>query len=962
MNKRKISLLLVIVLLASLLPTSVSAAAATPVATQDQLNAAVAGAQTGDVIEITAAGTYTLPNIYKNITIRGADSLKTGDVSTVVFNCVDGGSICAVPNGAVFEDLTMNFGASGYHGFQSAGPITMSGCQLNGLLFSYGDMTFRSCTFRQDTAEYMMWCYGGNCSYKDCRFCGKGKFINLYNENNTTAPWIITVTNCSFESDTKNKAAVNVKETCLYYGMLHFDVTISGCSVNDPSMFPAASEDASGILYVIDPLVQVDDRNLQAETATIFVTLNGVRRYPVGESAPAVDLQPVSEAQQEELFGESTDLTKDEQTAIVRQLTETTAVTEEDATNVRQVEGLQTLSIRLTEVEAEKEQGKVEVRALTYDVSPRDEKGNEIHQPAAPISFRLPLTDDFKDKYAKIGHNGKTSCVLSETTQDGECYVELTESRFSLFTVSAVDHAARIGSTDYSTLDAAIENATDSDTVVLLENIALTKALEIGKTVNLDLNGCVLSRSGTGRVITVKSGGKLTVSDGSDGSGGYRFTVSESGLWQYTGEWKKEDLQSNTVKKLTGGVITGGSAESGGGVMVENGGSFTMLGGSIAGNAAENGGGGVMVLGTVTLGGTAKILGNVSGEKKNDLFLDNGKTVAISSESAPTTMLVGVSTATEPTADASVRITSNGTAAQKDRFFADNSQFEIAFDADHLILRKGTLPSGGGEEKNAVLIGSVQNGTLSVNKKNAAEGDTVTVSVKPNEGYAVEAVTVTDKNGKAVEVKSLGNDSYSFEMPDSAVTLSVTFRQSGAAEKEESALSFVDVKESDYFFEPVRWAAENGVTNGADLTHFAPDAGTTRAQVVTFLWRAAGKPVADYFMNMSDVRSGKYYTEAVRWALAEGITKGTSPTTFSPDQVCTRAEIVTFLYRYAKAAPSGSVKSPFIDVLTTDYYWDSVEWAVNNQVTTGTTDTTFSPNAQCTRAQVVTFLYRWIKK
>ena len=189
-------------------------------------------------------------------------------------------------------------------------------------------------------------------------------------------------------------------------------------------------------------------------------------------------------------------------------------------------------------------------------------------------------------------------------------------------------------------------------------------------------------------------------------------------------------------------------------------------------------------------------------------------------------------------------------------------------------------------------------------------------------------------------------------MPSSMVTVSVTFMA------DNSMLNFcVDVKASDYYYDSVLWAYKNGICNGIDNVHFGPNAPVTRAQVVTFLWRAAGKPVVDYAMNMADVTSDAYYAEAVRWALAEGITKGTSDTTFSPDAVCTRGQIVTFLARFAGVKDAETV-SAFTDVKPTDFFAAAVKWAKDNGVTSGTSETKFSPNDNCTRAQVVTFLYR----
>ena len=268
----------------------------------------------------------------------------------------------------------------------------------------------------------------------------------------------------------------------------------------------------------------------------------------------------------------------------------------------------------------------------------------------------------------------------------------------------------------------------------------------------------------------------------------------------------------------------------------------------------------------------------------------------------------------------------------------------------------GDIGGNGGAISSNVAVENIKNGKLDVSPKNASAGSTVTITVTPDKGYKLETLTVLDKNGGEVEVKSLGDNRYIFTMPDSKVTISATFIEDNAMPD-----FFVDVKEDDYYYDAVLWAAENGITKGTDDVHFGPDLGTTRAQVVTFLWRAAGCPVVNYYMNMSDVKSGEYYTEAVRWALAEGITKGTSTTTFEPDAVCTRGQIVTFLARFA-GVEDADTASAFTDVKSTDFFAAAVKWAKDNEVTNGTSETTFSPNDDCLRAQAVTFLYRWMVK
>ena len=177
-------------------------------------------------------------------------------------------------------------------------------------------------------------------------------------------------------------------------------------------------------------------------------------------------------------------------------------------------------------------------------------------------------------------------------------------------------------------------------------------------------------------------------------------------------------------------------------------------------------------------------------------------------------------------------------------------------------------------------------------------------------------------------------------------------------ETEELSLAFSDVSSSEYYYDAVQWAVENGVTTGTTSSTFSPDSACTRAQVVTFLYRAAGEPSVSGIENpFTDVSSGDYYYNAVLWAVENGITTGTTASTFSPEDTCTRGQVVTFLYRYAGTGVA-EADNPFTDVSSSEYYYNAVLWAVENGVTTGTTTSTFSPENSCTRAHVVTFLYR----
>ena len=228
------------------------------------------------------------------------------------------------------------------------------------------------------------------------------------------------------------------------------------------------------------------------------------------------------------------------------------------------------------------------------------------------------------------------------------------------------------------------------------------------------------------------------------------------------------------------------------------------------------------------------------------------------------------------------------------------------------------------------------------------EGRDQTFTITPDKGYAVANVKIDGKSIGAVK-------SYTFENVRRTHTIEVIFMK---ANGNPQTGVFVDVATGSYYEDAVDWAVENGITQGTDDTHFSPDGICTRAQAVTFLWRTAGSPASKtHAMPFTDVPVGSYYYDAVLWAVENGITKGTSDTTFSPNMTCTRAQIVTFLWRSEKS-PAAGTANPFADVKSTAYYADAVLWAVKENITKGTTSTTFSPNADCTRAQIVTFLWR----
>ena len=261
--------------------------------------------------------------------------------------------------------------------------------------------------------------------------------------------------------------------------------------------------------------------------------------------------------------------------------------------------------------------------------------------------------------------------------------------------------------------------------------------------------------------------------------------------------------------------------------------------------------------------------------------------------------------------------------------------------------------SGGGSSSSSrrydVSAPSVKHGDVTVSPKSASKGDTVTITVKPDSGYELDTLTVKDASGSKIKVKDKGDGKFTFTMPASKVTVSAEFA-------EIETLDFADVSTDAYYYEAVKWAAKKGITGGTGDGTFNPNGSCTRAHIVTFLWRAAGSPEPKSTVSFADVPADSYYAKAVAWAVENGITLGTGDGTFSPNATCTRAQSVTFLYRALGTAPT--TVNGFTDVTADAFYADAVAWAVESGVTNGTSASTFSPNNGCTRAQIVTFLYR----
>ena len=279
---------------------------------------------------------------------------------------------------------------------------------------------------------------------------------------------------------------------------------------------------------------------------------------------------------------------------------------------------------------------------------------------------------------------------------------------------------------------------------------------------------------------------------------------------------------------------------------------------------------------------------------------------------------------------------------------------------DALVKKSNSSSSGGGggssTPRYAVTVpDKTENGSLSVSSKNAKRGSDVTVTATPDKGYEVDDIVAKDAKGNKLALKDNGDGTYTFTMPASKVTVTVAFAEKKAEPIVPEKL-FADVSAEEYYYEAVKWASENGVTGGIGENLFGANLPCTRAQIVTFLWRAAGSPEPKGMSGFVDVSADAYYAKAVAWAVEQGIVSGTSATTFNPDAVCTRAQSVAFLYR--AFGEKVNKAAGFSDVSADAYYADAVAWAVENGVASGIGGGLFAPDQDCARGQIVAFLYR----
>ena len=497
---------------------------------------------------------------------------------------------------------------------------------------------------------------------------------------------------------------------------------------------------------------------------------------------------------------------------------------------------------------------------------------------------------------------------------------------------------AEINGVGYTSLDAALAAAKDGDTIKLLKDLESSAAITIPAGVTLDGDGKTLTYTG-GSVEVPSNGAFLT-------AGGENVTIQN--LTVETKNQIKHGVQFYSVKsgKLSGVTVNGGTYTS---VIVNNSqniiledcvlnsNGYTNIEYAVGSNIAD------MVVPSLTVD-------NVTFKPAGE----NGEPFMIWADKDTVARIKGASSEE----DAVAKIKENVTNKNPGDVVISVGRSDGTID-NETVDGEG-YPSG--STSYAITVSKADNGTVTASRTRANKGLTVTLTVKADEGYALDTLTVTGKNGNEIKLTDKGDGKYTFTMPASAVTVKASFAKDDAPV--ETGLPFTDVKAGDWFYEAVKYAYDNKLMDGTSSTTFAPLMTTNRAMIVTILWRLEGSPVVNYAMNFSDVESGVWYTEAVRWAAAEGIVKGYSDTVFAPDDTVTREQLATILYRYAEykeydVSAKGDLTT-FADGSTVSTWAaDGMTWAVGAQLITGKDGGKLDPTGTATRAEVATMLMRF---
>lgn len=926
------------------------------------LEAAVNAAKDGGTVVILKGGNYSVPT-GKNLTITGAVEDVKFDMSQAVN--MSGASV-------TFNNVTFEYGSSNYVGLQHAGTMVYNDCTINGQVFLYGTSeTFNDCTFNQSSADaYNVWTYGAQIvNFNDCEFNSAGKSVLVYNEGACATDLTVVKTKFIASAPVEGKAAIEIDTTLMPDGT---DIVIDAATT--ATGFDKGS--ISGEELWNDKKDQTD----------LTVTVGEEQVWPIA----------VAQIGDQKFYSlqDAVNAAVENETVTITLLTDTSEAaridigSKKDITIVGQVNG-----------EGEypaftgwfKVTGKLTLKDVTL-VAPSTAVPGETTSQYTKTVIGLMNTGDVVCENVTFDMSNavtdSTAITAWWSTGDG-ANITVTGCTFDCAGQRPIRSDACVtveGCTFNDPYRYAVQMtsksstmAADAEAYVVFNNNTIVDG-ENGKEyvygVQLEGGyGCSdLTITGTGNTITA---------DENDGSTLY-FVENTDNMGFETIQWKTETApvldQSTFAAKIAGtdgDIYLPTLAEAIGIVAAD--GTVTLVANSteeIAINKALtielNGftaekvtpadGYAVVKYETKWVFGAADSVVPVTGVTLSGATSVNvGNTITLTATVAPdnaTDKTVTWTSSNESVATVADGVVT-GVAAGTATITVTTADGGFTADCTVTVSRASSGGGGGGSYNPSYTITAedTENGSITVSPSRASSGSTVTITVDPDSGYELDELTVLDKNGKEVKLTKKSDSKYTFKMPSGKVTVEATFAEIEAFEN-----PFTDVAEGAYYYDAVLWAAENGITGGTSATTFSPAVTCTRAQTVTFLWRAAGSPDPEGTnMPFTDVASDAYYYDAVLWAVENGITSGTSATTFSPNATVTRAQNVTFLWRWAESSAVEAV-NPFTDVAADMYYHDAVLWAADEGITAGTSATTFSPDDPCLRSQIVTFLYRYLVK
>lgn len=930
----------------------------------DTLSAAFSAAGNGNTVEIMSAGTYELSTSGKDITI-------TGSVDGVVFDNIGAKNMGGA--NVTFNNVTFDYYPNTtYTGLQHSGNLTYNNCIINGQVFLYGaSETFNYCTFNQNSADaYNVWTYGAkDVAFNECTFNSVGKSVLVYNEGAGATDLTVTDTEFIASASADGKAAIEIDTTRMPVGT---DIVIDAATT--ATGFDKGSISGEELW------------NDKKDQTNLTVTVGEEQVWPIA----------VAQIGDQKFYSlqDAVNAAVENETVTITLLTDTSEAaridigSKKDITIVGQVNG-----------EGEypaftgwfKVTGKLTLKDVTL-VAPSTAVPGETTSQYTKTVIGLMNTGDVVCENVTFDMSNavtdSTAITAWWSTGDG-ANITVTGCTFDCAGQRPIRSDACVtveGCTFNDPYRYAVQMtsksstmAADAEAYVVFNNNTIVDG-ENGKEyvygVQLEGGyGCSdLTITGTGNTITA---------DENDGSTLY-FVENTDNMGFETIQWKTETApvldQSTFAAKIAGtdgDIYLPTLAEAIGIVAAD--GTVTLVANSteeIAINKALtielNGftaekvtpadGYAVVKYETKWVFGAADSVVPVTGVTLSGATSVNvGNTITLTATVAPdnaTDKTVTWTSSNESVATVADGVVT-GVAAGTATITVTTADGGFTADCTVTVSRASSGGGGGGSYNPSYTITAedTENGSITVSPSRASSGSTVTITVDPDSGYELDELTVLDKNGKEVKLTKKSDSKYTFKMPSGKVTVEATFAEIEAFEN-----PFTDVAEGAYYYDAVLWAAENGITGGTSATTFSPAVTCTRAQTVTFLWRAAGSPDPEGTnMPFTDVASDAYYYDAVLWAVENGITSGTSATTFSPNATVTRAQNVTFLWRWAESSAVEAV-NPFTDVAADMYYHDAVLWAADEGITAGTSATTFSPDDPCLRSQIVTFLYRYLVK